>query len=93
MVVYDADLDIQAANALLKLAQAGLPVVFLTGSAATTTASESASDAELAAAVAQIQDCTKVAVAESTEDIVNCLHKLGGHDTRRCGEVRLLLFL
>jgi len=77
VVVYDEDLDLNAAKALLKLAQNGLPVVFLTDSAAATTASEAAADADLAPVVAQIKALDNVAVAESTEDIVNCLHELG----------------
>ncbi len=77
VVVYDEDLDVNAAKALRNLAQNGLAVVFLTDAAASVTGSEAFTDADLAAVVAEIKALPNAAVADSTEDIVNCLHDLG----------------
>jgi len=78
IVVWDKDLSMKAAEALLKLVKNGMYTVFLTKDAATTTNSLTADDAKLAAVVTQIKSVrSRVRTVDSTEEIVNALQNMG----------------
>lgn len=78
IVVWDKDLSLRAAEALLKLVKNGMCVVFLTKDAATTTDSLTGDDAGLARVVRQIKsDSAHVMTIDSTEEIVSALQKMG----------------
>jgi len=78
IVVWDEDLSLDAAEALLKLVENGMNVVFLTDKAAATTGSLAADDTGLAGVIAQVKSQgARVKTVDSTEEIVGALREMG----------------
>ncbi len=78
IVVWDEDLSLAAAEALLELTEGGMYVIFNTDAAASTTGSAGESDEDLAAIISQIKaDTDHAATAAETEEIVEILEAFG----------------
>jgi len=78
IVVWDKDLSLEAAEALLNLVENGMHVVFLTQTVATTTNSLSADDARLAKVIAKVNSYNdRVKTVDSTEEIVEAIQEMG----------------
>ncbi|MCD8022374.1 MAG: hypothetical protein LUF30_05190 [Lachnospiraceae bacterium] len=78
IVVWDEDLSLAAAEALLKLVEGGMYVIFNTDEAATTTGSAIEADEDLAAIVEQIKaDTEHVATAADTTEFADILDGFG----------------
>lgn len=78
IVVWDEDMSLKAAEALLKLVENGMHVVFLTQKAATITDSLAAEDTGLGKIISRIKSHTsRVKTVDDAAEIVGVLQKMG----------------